>query len=110
MSGALVPLTLAPFIGGAYNPVMDSVFCAAILIHTHIGFQSVIIDYIPIKRLPSIRRLFMWGLNLATVLVGIGLYEFETSKMSFCRDVKSEANTFIDDIGVSATVAKIWKA
>jgi len=110
MSGALVPLTLAPFIGGAYNPVMDSVFCAAILIHTHIGFQSVIIDYIPIKRLPSIRRLFMWGLNLATVLVGIGLYEFETSKKNFCGDGKSEANTFIDDIGVSATVAKIWKA
>ena len=82
MSGALIPLTLAPFIGGAYNPVMDSVFCAAILVHTHIGFQSVIIDYLPTKRMPSIRRLFMWGLNLATVLVGIGLYEFETSKRS----------------------------
>lgn len=81
MSAALVPLTLAPFIGGSFNPVMDSVFCAGLLIHSHIGFQSIIIDYIPIKRMPGIRKLFMWGLNLATVLVGIGLYEFETSKI-----------------------------
>lgn len=82
LSGALVPLTLAPFIGGSFNPVMDAVFCAAVLVHSHIGFQSVIIDYIPIKRMPGIRKLFMWGLNLATLLVGIGLYEFETSNIT----------------------------
>lgn len=93
MSGAMVPLCLAPFIGGALNPVMDSVFCAVLLVHTHIGFQSVIIDYIPVKKMPGIRRLFMWGLNLATVLVGVGLYEFETSRsirclrfMAFCAN------------------------
>jgi succinate dehydrogenase (ubiquinone) membrane anchor subunit len=83
MSGALVPLTLAPFIGGVLNPVLDSLLCASILIHSHIGFQSIIIDYIPVKRMPNIRRLFMWGLNVATVLVGIGLYEFETSEYNY---------------------------
>ena len=85
MSGALIPLTLAPFIGGVLNPVLDSLLCASILIHSHIGFQAMIIDYIPIKRMPNIRKLFTWGLNLATVLVGIGLYEFETSEYNlFC--------------------------
>ncbi len=84
MSGALVPLTLAPFIGGVLNPVLDSLLCASILVHSHIGFQAILIDYIPVKRMPNIRRFFMWGLNAATVLVGIGLYEFETSEQHCC--------------------------
>ena len=88
-----MPLTLAPFIGGSLNPLMDAVFCGTILIHSHIGFQSVIIDYIPTWRLPRIRKLFWWGLNLATVVVGVGLYEFETN-----------------DVGVTEAVKRIWKA
>lgn len=35
----------------------------------------------------------MWGLRLATVLVGIGFYEFETN-----------------DVGLTEGVKRIWKA
>lgn len=93
MSVALVPLTVAPFAAGSLNPTMDAILCAGILIHTHIGFQAVIIDYIPSKRLPRTRKLFWWGLNAGTVLVGVGLYEFETN-----------------DVGITEAIKRIWTA
>ncbi|KAA6415550.1 MAG: succinate dehydrogenase subunit D [Lasallia pustulata] len=90
---ALVPLTVAPFAAGSLNPVMDAALCATILIHSHIGFESVIIDYIPAKRLPKTRTLFWWGLRGATLLVGVGLYEFETN-----------------DVGLTEGIKRVWTA
>lgn len=93
ISAGLIPLTIAPFAAGSLNPTMDAVFCAAILIHSHIGFESIVIDYVPKKRLPKTRFVFWWGLRAATVLVGVGLYEFETN-----------------DVGVTEAIKRIWKA
>lgn len=88
---------------------MDAILCATILIHSHIGFQyadhhslekdlantarSVIIDYIPSKRLPKTRALFWWGLRAATLTVAVGLYEFETN-----------------DVGLTEAVKRLWMA
>lgn len=72
---------------------MDAVLCAMILIHSHLGFQAIIIDYIPKKRMPGIRKAFMWGLNAVTALVALGLYEFETT-----------------DVGVTEALSRIWHA
>ena len=71
----------------------DAILCGAILIHSHIGFQAMVIDYIPSKRLPKTRLVFWWGLRAATVLVGVGLYEFETN-----------------DVGLTEAIKKIWTA
>jgi succinate dehydrogenase (ubiquinone) membrane anchor subunit len=81
MAGALVPLTIAPFVGGSLNPLLDSIFCATIIIHSHIGFESCIVDYFPKWRVPKIRKLADWALRAATLLVAVGLYEFETSRI-----------------------------
>lgn len=93
MSAALIPLTIAPFAAGSLNPVMDGLLAFGILIHSHIGFESIIIDYVPQGRLPSVRKWLMRLLKLATAVVGVGLYEFETN-----------------DIGITGAVAKIWRA
>ncbi|KAI9730391.1 MAG: membrane anchor subunit of succinate dehydrogenase, Sdh4 [Cirrosporium novae-zelandiae] len=93
VSAALVPLTIAPFAAGTLNPVMDAILCGTILIHSHIGFQSIVIDYIPENRLPKTFKLFWWGLNAATLTVGVGLYEFETN-----------------DVGITEAVKRIWTA
>ena len=53
----------------------------------------MIIDYIPLKRLPKIRALFWWGLRAASLTVAVGLYEFETN-----------------DVGLTEAVKKIWTA
>lgn len=71
----------------------DAVLCGAILIHSHIGFEAMVTDYIPAKRLPKTRVVFWWGLRAATVLVGVGLYEFETN-----------------DVGLTEAIKKIWTA
>jgi len=75
------------------NPMMDALLCGTILIHSHIGFEAMITDYIPRKRLPKTRQVFNWGLKAATVLVGVGLYEFETN-----------------DVGVTEAIKRIWTA
>ena len=43
--------------------------------------------------MPKLRALFWWGLRLASVLVGVGLYEFETN-----------------DVGLTETIKRVWKA
>ena len=55
--------------------------------------RSVIIDYIPAKRLPKTRALFWWGLRAVTVMVGVGFYEFETN-----------------DVGLTEAIKRIWTA
>ncbi|GJC85061.1 succinate dehydrogenase cytochrome b small subunit [Colletotrichum tofieldiae] len=93
LAAGLVPITIAPFAAGSLNPTTDAILCAMILIHSHTGFQNIIIDYVPTKHYPKSRKATMWGLNLATALVGLGLYEFETS-----------------DVGVTEAVARLWRA
>ncbi|KAL8694591.1 MAG: hypothetical protein Q9218_000773 [Villophora microphyllina] len=93
MSAALIPLTIVPFAAGSLNPIMDAILCAGLIIHSHIGFQSVIIDYVPDKRLPKIRAMLWWGLRLATLTVAIGFFEFETN-----------------DVGLTEGIKKIWFA
>ncbi|KAH8197605.1 hypothetical protein TruAng_008237 [Truncatella angustata] len=93
LAASLVPITVAPFAAGSLNPVLDATLVGMIVIHSHTGFQNILIDYIPNSRYPRMRKLFMWGLNAATVLVAIGLYEFETN-----------------DVGVTEAIKRVWKA
>ena len=93
MSAALIPLVIAPFASGSLNPMTDAILCGAILIHSHIGFEACIVDYLPRKRIPKTRKLFDWGLKAGTVVVAIGLYEFETN-----------------DVGLTEAIHRIWTA
>lgn len=88
-----MPLSVAPFAAGSLNPALDAVLCALLLVHSHAGFQSIIIDYVPNRRYPGAYKACLWLLNIATVLAGIGLYEFETN-----------------DVGVTEAVKRVWKA
>ncbi|GAB1310216.1 membrane anchor subunit of succinate dehydrogenase, Sdh4 [Madurella fahalii] len=93
VAASLIPLTITPFAAGSLNPTLDALLCATILIHSHTGFQNIIIDYVPQYRTPRARKIFMWGLNAATAVVGLALYEFETT-----------------DVGITETIKRIWTA
>ncbi|EHY55418.1 membrane anchor subunit of succinate dehydrogenase, Sdh4 [Exophiala dermatitidis] len=93
LSVGLVPLTIAPFAAGSISPALDAALIFSIIVHSHMGFQSIVIDYIPINKHPTARKAFMWLLNLATVVVAIGFYEFETN-----------------DVGVTEAIKRIWHA
>lgn len=93
IAAGLVPLTIAPFAAGSLNPTLDAILCGTLLVHSHLGLQSVIIDYFPKRAHPGLHKTFWWALNLATVTVGVGLYEFETN-----------------DVGVTEAIKRMWKA
>ncbi|KAL2271009.1 hypothetical protein VTJ83DRAFT_380 [Remersonia thermophila] len=93
VAASLVPLTVAPFAAGSLNPTLDALLCATILIHSHTGFQNIIVDYVPQYRTPRARKALIWGLNAATAIVGLALYEFETN-----------------DVGVTEAIKRVWKA
>merc|ERR1712000_622390 len=90
VSAGLIPLTLAPFIGGSLNPLTDSLLGATVLIHSYIGFQACIVDYFPTYRVPKVQTALMWVPRFATLLTGIGFYEFETN-----------------DVGITEAIARI---
>ncbi|KAH7018553.1 CybS-domain-containing protein [Microdochium trichocladiopsis] len=93
IAAGLVPLSVAPFAGGSVSPVLDAALCSLLLLHTHLGFQAILIDYVPNSRYPGMRKALTWLLNGATLLVGVGLYEYETN-----------------DIGLTETVKRVWTA
>ncbi|KAI0466217.1 mitochondrial succinate dehydrogenase cytochrome b560 subunit D [Xylaria cf. heliscus] len=93
IAAGLVPLTVAPFAAGSLNPALDAILCALMLVHSHAGLQSIVIDYIPNRKYPGAYKAALWLLNIATVLAGIGLYEFETN-----------------DVGVTEAIKRVWKA
>jgi succinate dehydrogenase hydrophobic anchor subunit len=89
---ALVPLTMAPFISGVDMPLVDSLLATSILMHSHIGFQSCIIDYIP-KRVYGVWHTFaMRLLTFGTIVSFYGVYVMETS-----------------DEGLSNLIKKCWE-
>lgn len=93
LAAALVPLTLAPFASGSLNPTLDAILGATVLIHSHMGVQAIIIDYVPQKRFPGLRKSCHWLLNAATILAAVGIYEFETT-----------------DVGIVEATKRLWKA
>jgi succinate dehydrogenase (ubiquinone) membrane anchor subunit len=44
----------------------------------------MIIDYIPKWRFPKTALGFMWGLRAATVVVLLGIYEFQINEVGTC--------------------------
>lgn len=93
IAAGLIPLTIAPFVAGSLNPATDAIICGAVLVHSHIGFDAMIVDYFPARRVPKTKKALGWVLRAATVAVGVGLYEFETN-----------------DIGVTEAIKKVWTA
>ena len=93
LAAALVPLTIAPFASGSLNPTLDAILGATVLVHSHMGVQAMIIDYVPIKRYRILRKSCHWLLNAATILAAIGLYEFETT-----------------DVGLVEATKRLWRA
>ncbi|KNC95882.1 uncharacterized protein SPPG_08746 [Spizellomyces punctatus DAOM BR117] len=90
LSIALVPLMTAPFIIGSH-PYVDLGLGVVIPLHTHIGFDAVIEDYLPVRRNPIIHRVMKYSLYTATGLCLYGCYQFNTN-----------------DIGITEFVKRLW--
>lgn len=78
VGAALVPLTIAPFVANVDMPLIDSLFCTFVLLHSKVGFQSCIIDYIPKRRYGVWHTYAMRLLTFGTVVAFYGVYQLET--------------------------------
>lgn len=93
LSIGLIPLTIAPFVGSSVSPILDAALGAAIIIHSHIGFDSCIVDYVPKRRYGGLHFALTWILRGCTGIALYAVYSFETN-----------------DVGISEAIRRVWKA
>ncbi|KAK9476525.1 CybS-domain-containing protein [Lipomyces japonicus] len=90
----LVPLVAAPFAAGtALSPIFDSVLIGTTLLHSVVGFQSCIIDYIPLREFGIVHKVSLWLLYVGSAVTAYGFYKFET-----------------EDVGLTGAIHNIWTA
>lgn len=90
---ALVPFTVIPFVTGSFAPVLDAAFSTTILVHSFIGFQACIIDYIPARVYGKAHDYAMYLLSFGTLVAAYGIYVIESK-----------------DVGLTGLIKKVWCA
>jgi succinate dehydrogenase (ubiquinone) membrane anchor subunit len=93
VAASVVPLAVLPFANGALTPVLDATLGSLLVVHSHMGLESCILDYIPKRVYGKLHNVAIYALYGGSVLALIGLYEFETN-----------------DIGITETIKKVWNA
>ncbi|KAF8346469.1 mitochondrial inner membrane protein [Amanita rubescens] len=94
LSAGLVPMTIAAFAtSGTQFPLLDGLLGVSLVIHTHIGFDTVLVDYVHKRKFPVLASIATWTLRTATVATLVGIYQFNTN-----------------DIGLTELIAKVWAA
>ncbi|EJD43562.1 hypothetical protein AURDEDRAFT_114629 [Auricularia subglabra TFB-10046 SS5] len=94
LSASLVPLTVSAYATSA-SPyaVLDGVLGVTLVMHSHIGFDQCIVDYLHPRKFPLLGPLMTWILRFATVGTLVGVYQFNTS-----------------DIGMTELIKRVWHA
>ncbi|KJA14228.1 hypothetical protein HYPSUDRAFT_49361 [Hypholoma sublateritium FD-334 SS-4] len=94
LSAGLVPLTAAAFAtSGSSYPILDGILGVSLVMHSHIGFDCIVVDYLHTRKFPVLGNVAKWGLRAATVATLVGVYQFNTN-----------------DIGLTELIAKAWTA
>ncbi|CAE6473733.1 unnamed protein product, partial [Rhizoctonia solani] len=79
LSVALVPATVSAFVVSptAY-PILDGILAVSLVVHSHIGFDSMVVDYLHPRKWPIFGPIIKWTLRLLTTGTLIGVYQFNT--------------------------------
>ncbi|KAL7416254.1 CybS-domain-containing protein [Mrakia frigida] len=136
---ALVPLTATSFmLSTSAHPIFDGVLGATLVLHSHIGFDASLTDYLHKRKFPVLGPACAWFIRAASVGALWGVYEFNTNDVgewrggrpffSFLRGMGEEdertnegedAKTFeltlvpfvrCGSSGLTQVVANLWKA
>lgn len=75
----MVPLVVTPFVTGGLSAPLDATLGALILYHSYAGFESCIIDYIPLREFGVWHKAAMGLLAFGSVVAAYGIYVLETS-------------------------------
>jgi len=95
----LLSASLIPMIGAAAAtstspyPILDGVLALSLVVHSHIGFDGVLTDYLHKRKFPIWGPLMTWVLRFSTAGALVGVYQFNTN-----------------DVGFTELVRRVWKA
>ncbi|KAF8152536.1 mitochondrial inner membrane protein [Crassisporium funariophilum] len=94
LSASLVPLTAAAFVtSGSNYPMVDALLGVGLVMHSHMGFDQCLVDYVHPRKFPIIGPISTWSLRTLTVATLVGVYQFNTN-----------------DIGLAELISKVWTA
>ncbi|KAK0531014.1 membrane anchor subunit of succinate dehydrogenase, Sdh4 [Tilletia horrida] len=93
LSIALVPLIAAGAAKHGASGVIDGALALSLVVHSHIGFDACLQDYLHKRKYPVAGPIGTWALRVATVGTLVGIYEFQTN-----------------DVGFTELIAKLWVA
>ncbi|EKM50049.1 uncharacterized protein PHACADRAFT_264548 [Phanerochaete carnosa HHB-10118-sp] len=94
LSASLIPMTAAAYVTSGTNyPVLDGILGMSLIVHSHIGFDSIVVDYLHKRKFPVLGPITSWTLRAVTVAALVGVYQFNTN-----------------DIGLTELIAKVWHA
>lgn len=74
LSVALVPLVGAAAVKHGACAVLDGGLSLALLLHTHLGFDAMVTDYVDKRKYPIAGPLTKWFIRFLTLGAGYGLY------------------------------------
>ena len=79
LSAALVPLTAsAAVVSGSAYPIIDGLLGLSLVVHSHIGFDACITDYLHTRKFPVMGQIAKWGVRALTTGALVGVYAFNT--------------------------------
>jgi succinate dehydrogenase (ubiquinone) membrane anchor subunit len=118
LSVALIPLVAAGFAKHGSSAILDGALALTLVVHSHIGFDCILADYLHKRKFPIAGPLSTWTLRAATLATLYGLYEFNTSKyrspdfLPFAQYADRTPRLILraDDVGLTELIAKVWTA
>ncbi|KAJ3088316.1 membrane anchor subunit of succinate dehydrogenase, Sdh4, partial [Physocladia obscura] len=90
LSIATVPLVTTALFAGSI-PLVDLGLGVVIPLHTHVGFDVMIQDYVPKREFGFFNTILTWTLRATTAVVLYGCFVFNTA-----------------DVGITAFIKKLW--
>jgi len=69
-----IPLFAAATVKHGACGMLDASLSVALLLHSHMGFEQVLIDYVEKRKFPKAGPIAKWLLRAATLTAAVGLY------------------------------------
>lgn len=92
LSGASLATITYGVIAGPSN-ALDVALSVVLPLHCHIGFQTIIDDYLPKRKFGAVFNVAKGSLLVATALTLYGAYKFNT-----------------ENVGISEAISQLWKS
>lgn len=74
IAASLIPLFAAATVKHGACGMLDASLSVALLLHSHMGFEQVLIDYVESRKFPKAGPIAKWILRAATLSAAVGLY------------------------------------